>query len=67
MLMAVWALGVARDQGWGFLGTLLHDQVLSRFLDAQTHREPFWFYGLVLAPCVLPLSLLPFTLSWRPV
>ena len=65
-IVGAWALGVVWAESGEFLQRLLAGQVVERFADASHHREPFWFYAAVLGPCLVPWSLLPFTLPWRP-
>lgn len=65
-LVGAWAVGVAWVESPAFLRDLLSGQVVERFARARHHREPFWFYAAALAPCVLPWSLLPLALPWRP-
>jgi 4-amino-4-deoxy-L-arabinose transferase-like glycosyltransferase len=66
VIMGAWAAGVVLAEGSDFFWSLLDGQVVRRFADAAHHRELFWFYAAVIAPCVVPWSLLPFTLPWRP-
>lgn len=65
-LLAVWAAGVVLAEGWDFLGSVLAGQVVGRFVAAEQHAEPPWYYAAFLVPCVLPLSLLPLLLPARP-
>ncbi len=51
-----WVAAVLAQGEEDYLLTIWHEQLIGRAIDSWSHREPFWFYAVLL-----PLLLLPWT------
>ncbi len=56
LLVVCWAAAVYAQHESGYIYKIWHDQLIGRAVNAWSHREPMWFY-LVL----LPLLCMPWT------
>lgn len=63
-LAAAWFGAVVATRGWGFVETVLDDQIMQRAVNAWHHRHPFWLYVPLMVGMWLPWTLLP---ALRPV
>lgn len=57
VLAAGWLLGVWLEGGRDYIENLLFHQTFERAVDAQYHKEPFWFYLPALLYTMAPFSL----------
>ena len=57
-LCAVWFTGVWIDGGSSYLENLLFHQTVDRAVNAFHHKEPFWYYLMVIWYIAAPYSLL---------
>lgn len=57
-LCAIWFTGVWIDGGTSYLENLLFHQTVDRAVNAFHHKEPFWYYFMVIWYIIAPYSLL---------
>ncbi len=64
----VWLLLASRRAGAGFLETMLFHQNVGRAVNAYVHRQPLWYYALIVPVVLMPLTLLlpqALVTAWR--
>lgn len=64
----LWLAGATMEAGPGYARTMLITQNVGRAVDAYVHRQPVWYYALILPFILLPLTpFLPQALvaGWR--
>ncbi|MGF1625388.1 MAG: ArnT family glycosyltransferase [Alphaproteobacteria bacterium] len=58
-IAAAWFGAVVATRGWGFVESVLDNQILQRAVSAWHHRHPFWLYVPLMVGMWLPWTMLP--------
>ncbi|MCK9625171.1 MAG: glycosyltransferase family 39 protein [Bacteroidales bacterium] len=58
ILCGLWFWGVYLDGGGEYLNNLLFHQTIDRAVDSFHHKEPFYYYGIVIWYAIFPWSIL---------